>query len=189
MIQAVIFDCFGVIVGQGFEHTYRIAGGDPARDTQFIQDMLGKANLGLISEDDFHEEIANKLHISRSEWRGAMETAEQPDEQLLSYIEGLRTQYKTAILSNANKGVLASRIGAERLQQCFDEVIASAEVGMTKPNPAIYELAATRLGVEPQVCVFFDDNEYMLEPARQLGMQAFLYTSLDQAKSEIAALA
>jgi putative hydrolase of the HAD superfamily len=39
-----------------------------------------------------------------------------------------------------------------------------------KPDPAIYELGAARIGVAPEGCVFVDDLPGNLKPARALGM-------------------
>lgn len=185
MIRAIIFDCFGVIVGRGFEHTYRSAGGDPVKDRAFIADMLGQANLGLLSEAEFHAQMAGHIGCSQAEWQRVMDNAEQPDTQLLEYIASLRPQYKTAILSNANHGVVAARVGEDWLQRCFDEVLVSAEIGLVKPQPAIYEHAAVVLGVMPSECIFFDDSAYHVEPARALGMHAFVYTDLATAQADV----
>lgn len=185
MVRAIIFDCFGVIVGRGFEHTYRAAGGDPTQDRPFIADMLGQANLGRLSEADFHAQIAHHIGCTKAEWQQAMDAAEQPDTELLEYIESLRPKYKTAILSNANHGVVAARVGEAWLERCFDEVLVSAELGMVKPERAMYEHAAAVLGVTPAECVFFDDSSYHVEPAKALGMQAFVYTNLAQAQTDL----
>lgn len=52
----------------------------------------------------------------------------------------------------------------------FDVVVESAKEGIRKPDPAIYELACTRLAVEPPACVFLDDLGVNLKPARAMGM-------------------
>ena len=183
MVKAIIFDCFGVIVGQGFDHTYRSAGGDPAQDRHFIEDMLGQANLGRISEDHFHNSMADKLGMSLEEWRDAARDAEKADTELLDYIKNLRGTYKTAILSNANLGVLEDEIGGRRLKDCFDAVVVSADVGMVKPDPRIYIHVADKLGVEPSECIFIDDRQQFVDQASQLGMQAILYDNFEQLKS------
>ena len=76
MVKAVIFDCFGVIVGQGFGHTYRAAGGDPERDRDFIVDMLNRSDRGLISDDEFRSGMAGQLGLSPREWHQAVLAAE-----------------------------------------------------------------------------------------------------------------
>lgn len=185
MVKAIIFDCFGVIVGQGFEHTYRSAGGDPKQDRDFIDDMLGRANMGLINDEDFHSGMAAKLGLSMDDWRQAVLSAEQPDSELLEYIKQLRANYKTAILSNANHDSLDRKIGAPWLETCFDKLVVSADVGMVKPDPRIYRLAAERLGVEPAECVFIDDLEIHIQGAQAVGMQAILYKDFVQLRVDL----
>jgi putative hydrolase of the HAD superfamily len=188
MVKAVIFDCFGVLVGKGFEHTYRLAGGDPAKDRVFIEDMLGQASMGLVSDDEFRTQMAAHVGISVDEWRSAVRAADLADTELLDYIKDLRKSCKTAILSNANRGVVERKIGQNWITECFDEVIVSADVGLVKPDPRIYELAVERLGVEAAECVFIDDSLGHIEGARQYGMQAVHYQDFVQMKSELTKL-
>ncbi len=188
MVRAIIFDCFGVIVGKGFENTYRAAGGDPQKDRSFINDMLTRANLGLINDLDFRTGMAQKIGLSLDDWRRAVLAAEQPDTELLNYIKKLRKNHKTAILSNANHGSLDRKIGAEWLEACFDVVVVSADEGMIKPDPQIYHLTAERLGVEPSDCVFIDDKQVQTEGAKNIGMQAIVYKDLAQLKLDLAPL-
>ncbi len=185
MIKAIIFDCFGVLVGSGFENTYRTAGGDPVADRPFIENTLGQANMGLISDDDFRKAMAGQLNLQLEQWQQAVRRAEQPDEDLLNYIKELRKNYKTAVLSNANSGTVARKIGEQWVRQCFDEVVVSAEVGLVKPDPAIYLMAADRLGVKPEECVFIDDIKMFTEAGQKLGMKVILYQGLDNLKKEL----
>ncbi|QXC62529.1 HAD-IA family hydrolase [Aquihabitans sp. G128] len=48
----------------------------------------------------------------------------------------------------------------------FDEVVESSVVGVRKPDPEFYEIACTRLGIEPSEAVFLDDLGINLKPAR-----------------------
>jgi putative hydrolase of the HAD superfamily len=185
MIKAIIFDCFGVLVGKGFEYTYRMAGGDPQKDRSFIEDTLNQANLGLITNSDFQESMARKLGITTAAWSRSIKAAEQLNTDLLTYIAQLRVNYKTAILSNANKQVLDKRIGKDWLQKDFDEIIVSAEVGMVKPDPRIYQLVINRLGVLPEQCLYIDDRPIFLVTARQLGMRVFLYENFSHFKHNL----
>jgi putative hydrolase of the HAD superfamily len=188
VIKAIIFDCFGVLIGRGFESTYRMAGGNPVQDRTFIKSTLGQANLGLISEAEFRTTMARQVGIGPEDWNRVIEDAERLNTELLTYITQLRSTYKTAILSNANNGVLDKIIGEEWLQRAFDEVIVSAEVGIVKPDQRIYQLAADRLGLMPNECLYIDDRERLLEPARRLGMSVLLYEDFDQIKRSLSQL-
>lgn len=184
MIQAIIFDCFGVLVGQGFDTTWRRAGGDPVRDREFITDMLGAANLGIVSSTEMQSRVCARLGITPAQWQEAVAQTQAPDTELLDYIASLKPHYKVAILSNANIGTLERKFSPEQLE-LFDTVVVSAEVGLIKPDRRIYELAAERLGVNASACLFTDDSEYYCQAARDAGMQAIHYQSFEQFRRDL----
>lgn len=185
MIQAVIFDCFGVLVGQGFDMTWRRAGGDPRTDRQFIEDLLAATNSGFISIDEMVTQACDKLSITPERWAAVVAETEQPDQQLLDYIRDvLKPHFKVAILSNANKGTL-ERIFTQEQRDVFDTLVVSAEVGHVKPSAEIYELTADRLGVEPSDCVFIDDIQGYCDGAAAVGMASILFRDIEQLKHDL----
>lgn len=74
------------------------------------------------------------------------------------------------------------------LERRFDAVVISDQVGMSKPDEAIYTLAAGKLGFDTGECVFADDNPSYLPPAQALGMAVVHFTTPDTGIPEIAAL-
>lgn len=184
VIKAIIFDCFGVLVGHGFKETYRQAGGDPARDKQFIDDLLGAANMGYITSEEMSQKITEKIGITNRQWQAVVAKAELPHEELLEYVKDLKPKYKVAILSNANAGTLQRKLNPKQLA-LFDTVVVSAEVGMIKPDPHIYEYTADQLGVRPDECVFVDDISSYVEAATAVGMQGIHYQDFSQLKTEL----
>jgi putative hydrolase of the HAD superfamily len=69
----------------------------------------------------------------------------------------------------------------------FHVVIESSQVGLRKPDPAIYLLACRELGVGPGDVVFLDDLGINLKPARSLGMTTVKVTDPDAALAELEA--
>ncbi len=57
------------------------------------------------------------------------------------------------------------------VDELFEIVVDSCEVGMRKPDPRIYELTCERIGVPPDASVFIDDNAENIAAARALGME------------------
>lgn len=57
------------------------------------------------------------------------------------------------------------------LDELFDDIVDSCEVGMRKPDPRIYQLAVERLGVDVTTTVFIDDAPGNVAAAASLGMQ------------------
>jgi epoxide hydrolase-like predicted phosphatase len=58
------------------------------------------------------------------------------------------------------------------MTELFDTAVISAEVHRHKPQPEIYRLAAERLGVAPEECIFVDDLRENCEGAEAVGMTA-----------------
>lgn len=63
----------------------------------------------------------------------------------------------------------------EELRSLFDSAVVSGEVGLHKPQPEIYRLAAEQLGVAPEACVFVDDLRENCAGAVAVGMTALLH--------------
>ena len=72
--------------------------------------------------------------------------------------------------------------------QLFDAIIVSGEVGLIKPDPAIFELAVKRSGVVASECLFIDDHGPNIAVAQQLGMQAIHFRSADGLADELRSL-
>jgi putative hydrolase of the HAD superfamily len=90
-------------------------------------------------------------------------------------LELRRDGYKTALVTNNVREGAAMWRSLIPIDDLFDVVIDSSEVGMRKPNPAIYELTLDRLGgVAPDQAVFLDDVESNLVGARLAGLHAIL---------------
>jgi HAD superfamily hydrolase (TIGR01509 family) len=90
---------------------------------------------------------------------------------------------RTALLSNSWGS--AMEYPWADLEPLLDVQIVSGAVGLRKPDPAIYQLAAGELGLPLTQCAFVDDLEHNVDAARELGMFAVLHTDLD---STLAAL-
>ena len=161
--------------------------GDTVKDKTFIFDTLNASNIGAITEREMSKMMADKIGITFEQWRTAVDKAEQPNKPIFEYIKELKKSYKTAVLSNVNKGTLERKMSAEQLA-LFDVVVASAEVGMMKPDPEIYRYAAEQLGVSPSECVFTDDIQDYCDGAQAVGMPSILYTDFVEVKQKLEAL-
>ena len=69
-----------------------------------------------------------------------------------------------------------------------DAIVYSHEVGLAKPDPAVYALTAERLGVRPEAIAFLDDVPANVEAARACGWQAVLHESTPESIRRIEAL-
>jgi HAD superfamily hydrolase (TIGR01509 family) len=116
---------------------------------------------------------------------GVVEKEGEPNEVLLTYIRAkLKPQYKIGIISNAAADWIGEILAKEDIE-LFDDIVISYKVGVTKPNPAIYELSLKNLGVQANEIAFIDDIEAYCIAARALGMQAIRYENFEQMEREL----
>ena len=185
MIKAVIFDCFGVIITDGLQVVMRELDKTNPEARAYIEPYLHRAMRGQISFQEYRQAVAKYLNIPAEDWSAEIKSHEYKDPKVMDLIKSLRPKYKTGMLSNVNKSGIERRFSPEELKECFDDVVVSAEVGLIKPNPEIYCLAAQRLGVDPKECVFIDDIERYCQAAAGVGMKAIYYQGFGQMKTEL----
>ena len=93
---------------------------------------------------------------------------------------------RTAILSNIPHDLLAEVRKFSWLGE-FEVKIWSCELGILKPDPAIYLACLDALGCRAERTLFFDDRANNVEAARDLGMEAHIFESANQAKAIVRA--
>jgi putative hydrolase of the HAD superfamily len=138
------------------------------------------SRTGVIGASAYREAVLGHLatllprdraEAALSQWE-ALRSQDAPIEPAMAaLLDRLRGQVRLGLLSNAGKGARA-RLEAEGVAQWFDDVVCSGDVGLAKPDPAIFRLAARRLDAEPSACAFLDDQPEHVESARSIGMRA-----------------
>jgi putative hydrolase of the HAD superfamily len=114
--------------------------------------------------------VEQSTAMSREYWAGDELNQAAIDLARSAKAHGLRV----GMLSNAYSD-LRPYLAPFGILDVFDDVVISALVGMIKPDPAIYDLACSRLGVQPGRALFIDDNRANVESARRFGLRALRY--------------
>ncbi len=132
---------------------------------------LRQLEVGEITETEFEEAFGRRLglkdpvHLIDSMFAGM-----RPDEAMVGAVSELRAAgLLTGLISNSWS---TSHYDRALLKELFDTSVISGEVHMHKPQPEIYRLAAERLEVEPERCIFVDDLRENCEGAEAVGMTA-----------------
>lgn len=189
MIKAIIFDCFGVLLGNTYKRRLaELEREDPARARE-LRAINHASDRGILSREEAATAMAELIGVAPEELLEEQDRGEVRNEPLLEYIAGLKSQFKLGFLSNVSgRDRLDGRFLSGQLEELFDTVVASGDEGFVKPEPEIYQIVASRLGVEPHECVMIDDIPEFCEGARQVGMQAIAYVSNSQCIEDLNAL-
>lgn len=144
---------------------------------------------GTISEEEFGRAFAERLGDVTGkpiEHEGIVDkifgTLEAEEDMFEAVILARRAGLKTALLSNSwGLGVYPR----QRFPEMFDVVVISGEVGLRKPDPAIFELTVQRLGLPASQCVFVDDHPGHLKAAQAAGMATVLHRTPGETIAEL----
>ena len=157
----------------------------------FDSDASRRATLGQASDDDVWDSVAEALQldpVTRDLLRREYFAHDRIDAALMEFIRGLRRHVRVGMITNAWPGVRRYLETEFKIADAFDPLIVSAEVGVAKPDPRIYQLALERLGVDASAAVFVDDFEANVIGARWVGMQAVQFSSTQQAIAAVRGL-
>ncbi|XEC96526.1 HAD family hydrolase [Paenibacillus tarimensis] len=134
-----------------------------------MKDIIEKRNL------ECEDKILDSLYQERV-YEKSVPFLDIPDE-IFEMLECVKKKgIKLGLISNCTEEEVQAW-NSSKLAGYFDEVIFSFQVGYAKPNPKIYELACSRLGVNANDCIFVGDggsNE--LDGASEAGMYPFQAT-------------
>jgi len=193
-IEAVIWDMGGVLL-RSEHYLYREQLAERFEITReelehrvFNSESARLATIGKISQEEHWKITAHGFGLKDDEianFEASFWAGDQCDEELVRYIESLKTDHKTGLLSNAWMG---TREMLERKYGCldiFDLAVFSYEVGYAKPDARIYRYILEKLDVAPERTIFVDDFELNVKAAQELGIVGIHFTGRNQVIQEI----
>ena len=133
---------------------------------QRIQNLCSDLKLNLTSEEI--TEIANKIAEA---WQKHIPL----DAEARHVLQTLHRSKKLALISNFDHPPHVHSVLSEHgLTHFFDSVVISAEVGIKKPDPRIFDSALEQTGMTPEEVVYVGDTEDDTEAARAAGIVPIL---------------
>lgn len=178
-IRGIVFDFGGVIsnmrwdIAQDLERQHDLERGTLSR-TLYDSDEWREVQVGRGDPEGWRRAAHERLEAAaggplpplHQQWRDSW-TIIQENVEL---IRALRPPYRIGILSNTDVSLEERIRDGLGILDLFDNVISSAVVGLAKPDHRIYRLAAERLRLPMEECVFIDDAKRNVEAAREVGM-------------------
>lgn len=199
--KAILFDYGSVIEGAldepAFEadlaelaQRYGFAAGRDLWHHLYISDSWERAKRGLITRDEYWVERLSALGMLSEADREAFKEhlhrnrGIRPEMPIL--LHELRQRYRLAVISNTSRRDLGDYLAVHRgLDGLFEVVVSSADVGIAKPDAAIYHRALDLLGIAPQEALFVDDLERNTKAAEVVGIPSIVFTTPQALRDEL----
>jgi len=194
VIDQLLFDIGGVLGSNGWDREQRTEAvtrfGLDAEDFQYRhEETVGAFESGQISLDEYLDVTVfwKPRKFSRDEFKTFMFGLSTPSADSLEVVRRLRqtvrgrpTRVRMSTLNNESRELNEFRISHFGLCDLFDVFFSSCWLGVRKPTREIYERVLGMTQADPASCVFVDDREQNLAPARALGMKTIQFTSASQ---------
>ena len=198
-VRAVFFDLGGVILRTEYQTPRQHLAEEFGMDYEDIDKIVftggnygshARATLGEITEEEHWHNVMRVLKRPANEYeriRDEFFAGDVIDLNILNFLRSIKPKYKVGLISNAWSG-LRSYIEREKFADAFHHMIISAEVGVAKPDPKIYQLALDQLQVKANEAVFVDDVRENIEACEKLGMQGIQFKDSESALKQLKAL-
>lgn len=188
-IKTVIFDLGGVLMDldkQACIDAFRKLGYERVEELLGAYSQKGaflQLEAGRISTDEFHRQVREAI--------GKPVTDRQIDEAFIKFLVDipdykldmlleLKKNYRLFVLSNTNPIMMGwmkentFRKQGLTVDDYFDQLFLSYEMGVTKPHKEIYEQLIRDSGINPEEALFIDDSQENLNAASPFGFRTYL---------------
>jgi len=196
MVKAIIFDLGNVLVN--FDHRIAVRKISPlcAKTEEeifnffFDSPLTGLFEEGRIEPEEFFSEVkkALKLDIDYEAflpvWNEIFFLTDS-NRSVYKLAKALNKNYRLALLSNINTLHFAYLKDHFPIFDPFHDLLLSFEMKLKKPDVRIYKKALAALAVKPQETFYTDDRPELIESARALGMQGFVFSGVEQLKNDL----
>ena len=194
MIKAIIFDAGGVILQPQYEVILEALALKLGVDSKALislnnelKDELVRGKKSAQEECVIIKERFN-LELSPEEiyetYVESYDRTNKINEELFNFAKRLKDRYNIALVSNVSD--MPAKLNAEKgYYNIFNPCILSCELGIAKPDRAIFEIALEKLNLRGEECIFIDDREEHFPEARELGIQTVLFKNNEQIKKDL----
>jgi FMN phosphatase YigB (HAD superfamily) len=196
MIKTIFIDIGGVLIDIHPEKTFQYISDCIDIERSVIEKMFpwgahDEYEKGLLSNREWYVAVKESLPqpccLKESDfWRG-WGLLLGKEKETLNILKHLRSEYDIWLLSNTNPKHIQDEIENKySFPELVDGTIYSFDVGCRKPDEDIYRIAMKNANVnDPRDCLFIDDLVENVQAARNLGINAIHFKSIEKLKIEI----
>lgn len=186
-IKAIIFDFGGVILNIDFARVNKaftklgVTHFEDVYSLKKAHPLFRDLEEGKLNEQEFYTAFRKIVHLDLSDqqikdaWNTLLVSYR---EEALNTLKAIRPKYKLYLLSNTNgihldafNKIYEEQIGNGSLQDYFDKIYYSHEMGCRKPGKEIFEHVLKENKLSPLETLFIDDSIQNINTAKELRLQ------------------
>jgi len=187
MVKAVIFDWDGTLadtkeaVVRSFQKVLVEAG--CLVSDEFIERRVGvgtkKTLEEMLEECDvrFDDEMLKNLAGEKIRIQANLTEIVSLFDGAIELLENLQGRIKIALATMSSRKVVAKLLSEKRIGGYFDVVVSADEIFKPKPDPEVFLVSATKLGVKPEDCVVVEDSVFGVRAAKAAEMKCIAVSS------------
>jgi putative hydrolase of the HAD superfamily len=184
----IVFDLGGVLIEWRPRYIVKSFTTSTDLQTKILEDIFFSVDwlefdAGKMTMEYAVRHFADKIGCTTSETRRLLE-AYRDSLAPFPYTEPLlekltRRGYRLFVLSNINGDIMTHLQDRFTFWHRFNGIVASGVVGISKPNPAVFEYLLSTYGLSPPTTLLVDDTAENIDGAKSIGMQGILFTSVE----------
>jgi 2-haloacid dehalogenase len=190
----IVYDLGGVLIDWDPRHLYRQLIEDEAAMEWFLAEVChtawneeqdrGRSFAAAIEEAAArHPEHRPLIAAYFERWAEMMAGEIEGSVAILEELQS--AGYELHALTNWSAETFPHARERFAFLEWFDSILVSADVGLIKPDPAIFDLLLERIGRTPADCIYIDDNPKNVASAAALGFDAIAFRSAAQLRADL----
>ena len=194
MGKTIIFDLGGVLVNLDWDSVcgklQENSGLGDVRPEIVNGPIVVSAMLGRITPCIYHETLCEKLVCNLSYeqfvdiWNGLLSA----NEAIVPLVERLKSDHRLVLGSNTDPIHFAYSIERFPVLKSFEQFFLSHEMGLLKPDPAVFRYVLRSLDAPAAECIFIDDRAENVAAALSVGITAICYVSVGQLEDDLSSV-
>ena len=193
----IVFDLGKVLIDWDPRHLYRKVFADPARMEWFLahvchsdwnleQDKGRSFDEAVREATSRYPEYATEIAMYRDRW---MEMVPGAIEESVKILEELYDRgFPLYAITNWNGDTFRATRSRFPSLGLFNDIVVSGDEKLLKPEPAIFELLATRNGIDLSDSLFIDDSMKNVKGCEVVGMKGHHFTSPESLRATLVSL-
>ncbi|MCA2978004.1 MAG: HAD family phosphatase [Myxococcaceae bacterium] len=194
-MDALILDLGNVLAFHDNERLFDAMAGAFGTTREAMRERLDgglwdRVNRGQLPGDALRRALVARLgrEVTEEAWFALWNCHFTLHDEMVREVERLVGRVRLVLLSNTHDQHVAWLRPRLPVLERFDGLVLSYEVGLVKPEPAIYARALALAGVPAARAAFFDDVPRYVEAACALGLHGRVFTTAPAFRQQLAAL-